>query len=144
MLFLKPLTIRSYAVLAALFVSATDPIAAQGTLADYQRGQDLEAKAHDLVVNVPGKINWIGETDRFWYAAELQKAARTSCWLTPWPGRKKRRLITKNLAAAISNVDRPQIYRSLTLPFAPRWRPRRNRPVEGRRSDNRASRVSRS
>ena len=38
---------------------------AQGTLADYERAQGLEAKARDLVVNAPGPITWIGDADRF-------------------------------------------------------------------------------
>ena len=35
----------------------------QGALADYQRGQQLQAKANGLVVNSPGAANWIGDSD---------------------------------------------------------------------------------
>src|SRR5277367_4441289 len=39
----------------------------QGTLADYERAQGLQSKARDLLVNAPGAMTWIGETDHFWY-----------------------------------------------------------------------------
>jgi dipeptidyl aminopeptidase/acylaminoacyl peptidase len=48
---------------------------AQGTLADYQRGHDLQAKAHDLVVNIPGPAHWIGDSHRFWYAHSVKGGA---------------------------------------------------------------------
>ena len=38
---------------------------AQGSLADYERAQALQAKARDLVVNAPGAITWIGEPITF-------------------------------------------------------------------------------
>jgi len=47
-----------------LFVSI---LQAQGTLADYQRAHDLRVKVRDLVVNTPGAITWIGDSDHFWY-----------------------------------------------------------------------------
>ena len=40
---------------------------AQGTLADYRRGQELTRKAGTLVTGTPGAPNWIGETGHFWY-----------------------------------------------------------------------------
>ena len=40
---------------------------AQGTLADYQRGQELTRRAGTLVTGTPGTPNWIGETAHFWY-----------------------------------------------------------------------------
>ena len=45
---------------------------AQGTLADYQRGQGLQTKAQGLVVNVPGTPNWIGDSDRLWYSRAVK------------------------------------------------------------------------
>jgi hypothetical protein len=38
---------------------------AQGTLEDYKRAQGLQAKARDLVVNLPGTPNWIAGSNRF-------------------------------------------------------------------------------
>ena len=47
-------------------------VCAQGTLADYQRGQELARTAPRLVVDVPGAANWIGETDHFWYSRSVK------------------------------------------------------------------------
>ena len=58
---------RALAV-AVLCAAAAMPAAyAQGTLADYQRGQSLRTKTQGLVVNTPGTPIWIGESDHFWY-----------------------------------------------------------------------------
>src|SRR5689334_21603871 len=48
-------------------LSAGSALMAQGTLADYQRAQSLETKARNLVVNMPGAVTWIGDSDHFWY-----------------------------------------------------------------------------
>jgi hypothetical protein len=48
---------------------------AQGTLPDYERGQGLQAKTRGLVVNQPGVPNWIGESDRFWYAKTVKRGS---------------------------------------------------------------------
>ena len=42
-----------------LALSAAPALVGQGTLADYQRAQELQAKARDLVVNSPGATSWI-------------------------------------------------------------------------------------
>ena len=44
----------------------------QGTLADYQRAQELQAKVRELPVNVPGPVTWIGESDHFWYSKSVK------------------------------------------------------------------------
>ncbi len=50
------------------------PVAAhaQGTLADYQRAQELGNKFRGLVVNVPGNPNWITDTNHFWYTKSVK------------------------------------------------------------------------
>src|SRR5579863_2042581 len=48
-------------------VSIVSGLFGQGTLADYERAQSLQPKARNLVVNTPGAISWIGESDHFWY-----------------------------------------------------------------------------
>src|ERR1035438_4639681 len=45
---------------------------AQGTLADYQRGQALAEKSRGGGGDVPGAANWIGETDHFWYTRSVR------------------------------------------------------------------------
>src|SRR5580693_1594600 len=60
---------------ALIVLSAGVAAHAQGTLADYQRGYDLQAKVRDLVVNVPGPGHWIGDSHRFWYAHSVKGGA---------------------------------------------------------------------
>jgi hypothetical protein len=62
-------------------LAAVSGLQAQGTLADYQRAQGLQAKARGLVVNAPGPVTWIAETDRFWYPRSV-KAEPNSFWWT--------------------------------------------------------------
>jgi len=58
---------------------------AQGTLADYQRAHDLRTKVRDLVVNTPGSVTWIGDSDHFWYPKTV-KAEPSSFSSTRTPG----------------------------------------------------------
>lgn len=58
-----------------LLASATPVMYAQGTLADYQRGHDLQEKARDLVLNVPGPAHWIGDSHHLWYAHGVKGGA---------------------------------------------------------------------
>ena len=75
---------------------------AQGTLADYERAQGLQAKARGLVVNQPGAANWIGE----WITSGTRrplKGARNSFWWTP-RRRSRAPFHHEKLAAAINAV----------------------------------------
>ena len=90
---------------------------AQGTLADYQRGQGLQAKARGLVVNAPGPANWIGESDHFWYTKSV--AGGTEFVLVDAAaGTKKPAFDHDKLAVAI-NAASGGHYTGLALPFAP-------------------------
>jgi len=90
---------------------------AQGTLADYQRGQGLQAKARGLVANAPGPANWIGESDHFWYTKPV--AGGTEFVLVDAEaGTKKPAFDHDKLAAAI-NAASAGHYTGLALPFAP-------------------------
>src|ERR1039458_6187725 len=66
-----PMSWKSLAAMGALLVGH-GPLRAQGTLADYQRGQVLAEKSQGLVVDVPGAANWIGATDHFWYTRSVK------------------------------------------------------------------------
>jgi len=103
----------------ALFLAALAPglAPAQGTLADYQRGQGLQAKARGLVVNVPGTANWIGDSDRFWYARTV-KGGTEFVLVDAVSASKKPAFDHDKLAAAISTASGGH-YTGLTLPFAP-------------------------
>jgi hypothetical protein len=56
-----------YPTTAVYFLFAVSAVFGQGTLADYQRAQSLQAKVRGLVINAPGPINWIEKSDHFWY-----------------------------------------------------------------------------
>ncbi len=99
---------------AILFAMAA-PVGAQGTLADYQRGQSLRMKTQGLVLNLPGTPNWIGESDRFWYSKSV--AAGTEFVLVDAAaGTKKPAFDHEKLAAAVSAVA-GQTYTAWKLPF---------------------------
>jgi dipeptidyl aminopeptidase/acylaminoacyl peptidase len=90
---------------------------AQGTLADYQRAQGLEAKARGLVVNSPGVPAWIGQSDHFWYSKTV-KNGHEFVMVDAATGTKKPAFDHDRLAAAISSASGGK-YTGTTLPFAP-------------------------
>jgi dienelactone hydrolase len=89
----------------------------QGTLADYRRAQGLETKARNLVVNTPGAVTWIGDSDHFWYPRTVKGGTE---FVLGDAGAASKRLAFdhEKLAAAISSATGRQ-YTSLALPFAP-------------------------
>jgi dipeptidyl aminopeptidase/acylaminoacyl peptidase len=91
--------------------------AAQGTLADYQRAQGLQAKARGLVVNMPGAATWIEDSDHFWYPRTV-KGGTEFILVDAASGSKKLAFDHDKLAAAISSASGGK-YTGLTLPFAP-------------------------
>jgi len=100
-----------------LALSAAPALVGQGTLADYQRAQELQAKARDLVVNSPGAISWIGDSDRFWYPRSAKGGTE---FILVDAGTLSKRLAFDHdkLAAAISTTT-GHSYKGLALPFAP-------------------------
>jgi dipeptidyl aminopeptidase/acylaminoacyl peptidase len=90
---------------------------AQGTLADYQRAHDLRTKVRDLVVNTPGTISWIGDSDHFWYPKAV-KGGTEFVLVDADAGVKKPAFDQDRLAAAISSATGHK-YAALKLPFAP-------------------------
>ena len=91
------------------------PVHAQGTLADYQRAHNLDAKASDLVVNVPGPAHWIGDEHRFWYAKSV-KGGHDYVLVDADARTTKPAFDQPRLAAAISTAT-GHPYTALTLPF---------------------------
>jgi dipeptidyl aminopeptidase/acylaminoacyl peptidase len=58
---------------AVVFVAFAPLLAhAQGTAADYQRSKALADRYHDLAINIPGPVNWIGTSTRFWYRKSVK------------------------------------------------------------------------
>jgi dipeptidyl aminopeptidase/acylaminoacyl peptidase len=104
---------------AALFTIAlaSGPVLAQGTLADYQRAQGLQAKARGLVVNDPGSPNWIGNSDHFWYYKSV-KGGYEFILVDATTATKKPAFDHEKLAVAINAASGGK-YTALNLPFAP-------------------------
>jgi hypothetical protein len=90
---------------------------AQGTLADYQRAQALQAKKRDLLVNAPGAITWIGESNHFWYPRSV-KGGTEFILVDAEKGSKKPAFDHDKLAVAISAISGRK-YTGITLPFEP-------------------------
>lgn len=90
---------------------------AQGTLADYQRARDLQAKSRDLVVNVPGPAHWIGDVHRFWYAHTVKGGAEFMI-VDADTATKKVAFDHARLADAINKATGGH-YSALRLPFEP-------------------------
>jgi hypothetical protein len=106
------------AVAAVLFAVALAPclVFGQGTLADYQRAQELREKASGLVVDTPGNPNWIGKSNRFWYSKPV-KGGTEFVLVDAVAGTKKPAFDHEKLAAAISAASGKK-YTALELPFA--------------------------
>src|SRR5947209_5871687 len=90
---------------------------AQGTLSDYQRAEGLRAKAGGLVVNSPGGITWIGDSDHFWYP-RVVKGGTEFVLVEAERQTKKPAFDQQRMAAAISAATGHK-YTALELPFAP-------------------------
>jgi hypothetical protein len=115
------LTVRTSTLHFAAAILSTMALApglsAQGTLADYQRAQGLQAKVRGLVVNTPGAINWIADSDRFWYSRPV--TGGTEFMLVDAAASVRKLAFDHDrLAAAISTVSGRQ-FTGLALPFAP-------------------------
>jgi dienelactone hydrolase len=106
----------SVAVVGTLLLG-NGQLRAQGTLADYQRGQALARKSQALVTEVPGPANWIGETDHFWYTKSV-KGGTEFVLVDAGAATRKPAFDHEKLAAAISATS-GKSYTALTLPFAP-------------------------
>jgi hypothetical protein len=96
-------------------ISAGVTLHAQGTLADYQRGHDLQARVRDLVVNIPGPAHWIGDSHHFWYAHSVKGGAEYML-VDADAGAKKIAFDHEKLSDAISRAT-GQKYTAQTLPF---------------------------
>ena len=90
---------------------------AQGTLADYQRGQELRAKTRDMVVHLPGPPTWIGDSSRFWYSRSVA-GGHEFLLVDADSAEKKAAFDHEKLAAAINTASGGH-YTALALPFAP-------------------------
>src|ERR1039458_6348149 len=90
---------------------------AQGTLADYERAQGLQAKARGLVVGTPAAATWIGDSGQFWYSRTV-KGGSEFLMVDATAATKKPAFDHDKLATAINDVTGGH-YTGLALPFAP-------------------------
>jgi dipeptidyl aminopeptidase/acylaminoacyl peptidase len=102
---------------AAAVLCVASALLGQGTLADYDRAQGLQAKARGLVVNTPGPITWIGQSDHFWYWRSVKGGTEFLLGDASLPS-KRLAFDHDKLAAAISAAT-GHTYKGLALPFAP-------------------------
>src|SRR5579863_1933003 len=116
-----------FAVICVGCFAVVSDLWAQGTLADYERAHGLQAKARGLVVNSPGAITWIGETDHFWYPRTV-KGGTEFMLADANAGSKKLAFDHDKLADAISKATNHK-YTPLALPFAPTAARPDRRPV---------------
>jgi len=100
--------------LAALVAGAA---LAQGTLADYERAQGLQAKARGLVVDTTAAATWIGDSGQFWYSRTV-KGGSEFLIVDATTATKKPAFDHDKLATAINSATGGH-YTGLALPFAP-------------------------
>jgi len=91
------------------------PVAAQGTLADYQRAGALREKYESLVLNVPGLATWIEKTGRFWYRRTV-KGGNEFLLVEAEAGQKRPAFDHERLAAVLAKMTGRKIS-AITLPF---------------------------
>jgi dipeptidyl aminopeptidase/acylaminoacyl peptidase len=103
------IAIRSLLALAPCLVLA------QGTLADYQRAQGRE-KLQGLALNIPGPVNWIDATHRFWYRKSIRGGSEFVLVDADTLARKPA-FDHEKLAASLSAATSEK-YKAVTLPFS--------------------------
>ena len=109
---MKPLSVIT--VLACLLVSA--PVAAQGTIADYQRAMSLRSRYDGLALNVVDERQWIRNTDRFWYRRTV-KGGHEFILVNADAKTKQPAFDHVRIAEALSSAAGGK-YTALTLPFS--------------------------
>jgi len=109
---MKPLAIASFCVCLLLPL----PVAAQGTIADYQRAMGLRSRYDGLALNVVDERQWIRNTDRFWYRRTV-KGGHEFVLVDAEAKTKQAAFDHARMAEAVSSATGGK-YTSLTLPFS--------------------------
>ena len=65
------MTRLSIVLIVGLFVDSL-PASAQGTVSDYARAITLRDRYQGLAINVPEQVQWIRNTNRFWYRKSVR------------------------------------------------------------------------
>ena len=108
---------RHYPFLLAAFTLLFAPAVtqAQGTLADYERANNLRKNIDSLDITLPGAANWIGGTDRFWYRRTV-KGGHEFVIASASTGMKQPAFDHAKLAASLSKATSEE-FKPLALPF---------------------------
>ncbi|HEX7119012.1 MAG TPA: DPP IV N-terminal domain-containing protein [Longimicrobiales bacterium] len=88
---------------------------AQGTMADYERALGLEDRLDGLVIDVPGRPNWIGDTHRFWYRKSVEGGS--AFVLVDADAAEKGPAFDHERLAASLSAATGERYTAVTLPF---------------------------
>src|SRR5215510_658420 len=89
---------------------------AQGTLADYERAQNLRKQYEGAVTNLAGRATWIERTNRFWYRRS-NRGENEFMQFDVDTMTKTRLFDHERLAASLSAVS-GETYKPLDLPFS--------------------------
>jgi dipeptidyl aminopeptidase/acylaminoacyl peptidase len=106
-----------FLLFVAFFYAILPTARGQGTLADYQRAATLDEKANGLVINAPGAVTWIGNSNHFFYPRTV-KEGNEFIWVDAESHTKRPAFDHAKLAAAIS-AKAGHAYTAYQLPFAP-------------------------
>ena len=87
----------------------------QGTLADYERAQGLQAKFQALAIGLPGGMNWIPQSDHFWYRRTVVGGSEIM-WVDAGSLVRRPAFDHEKLAASLSAAS-GQKYAALKLPL---------------------------
>jgi len=102
-------------ILLLLLVSFAAVASGQGTLADYERANGLQAKFQASAINLPGAMNWIPRTDHFWYRRTVIGGSEI-VWVDAENLTRRPAFDHEKLAASLSSAS-GQKYTSLKLPL---------------------------
>ena len=89
---------------------------AQGTVADYERSNNLRSRYEGLVVNIAERANWIGDTSRFWYRKSVKGGYEFVLFDAQTLARKPA-FDHARLAASLSAASGDKKVTALALPF---------------------------
>ena len=106
----------SGATLGALLLVVSSPAArAQGTPADYERANALQAKYEGAAIDIAGPATWIGKSDKLWY----RKLSRGSTQYFIYDAQSQHKQIAfdnEKIAASLSKIT-GNTYDPRKLPF---------------------------
>jgi dipeptidyl aminopeptidase/acylaminoacyl peptidase len=88
---------------------------AQGTLADYERANNLRNRFQSQAINILERVNWIGNTSRFWYRKSV-KGGNEFVLIDGATQSRKPAFDHAKLAASLSAATGAKVT-ALTLPF---------------------------